>query len=234
MAREIDYTGLDYSRWSFPQRLFQGFVRLMARLLTRTEVEGLDNLPATGPCILAPNHLHMFDIPIVFCSVSRRTVVFAADKWQRIPVVGWILSRFGSAIYVARGEADRRALAQALDVLRAGGVLAVAPEGTRSRSGGLGKGHTGIAYLATRAPAPILPVVAFGQEKAFDHWKRLRRVPVKVRFGPLMELPPGKQRMPQLQAYTEQLMLELARLLPPAYRGIYAEQLAAETGSGES
>ncbi len=223
MAEQTDYSQLDYRQWTFLQRLFRGFVTVAMRLLARIDVEGVERMPAEGAFIFAPNHLHVLDVPVLLVHMSRRTVVFAADKWVG-HLFGWILTTFGNAIFVARGTPDRRALSKALTVLRAGGVLALAPEGTRSRSGGLGEGHTGLAYLATRAPAAILPVVAYGHEKCFVYWRRLRRVPVSVRFGHLIELPPGRWSVDELEQQTEQIMSALAELLPIEYRGIYANR----------
>lgn len=222
----IDYASLDYSRWTPLQRFLQRLLRLIVRLTMRVRVEGLERFPPEGPLIVAPNHIHLFDVPLLFCYLPRRTVVFVADKWQRVPVVNWLLEYVGNGIWVRRGEPDRKALTAALQVLRAGGVLGLAPEGTRSRTGGLQPGKTGIAYLATRAPAPILPVALFGQEKAVQCWRRLRRPEVTVRFGELIHLPPGKHKTSQLEAYTEEVMIALARLLPPEYRGVYAEKVA--------
>lgn len=228
MAKSIDYAAIDYSRWSPLQRWAQAIVRLILKVVARVHVEGLENFPRSGPLIVAINHLSLLDAPVIFCFLPRRCVVFAADKWQNVPGISWVLNALGTAIYVARGEVDRRALSKALTVLRARGMLAIAPEGTRSRTGGLARGRTGVAYLATRAPAPILPVVAYGQDKAFAYWKRLRRVPIHVRVGSLIELPPGKHKIPQLQVYTDQVMLALAQMLPPAYQGVYADCIAKD------
>ncbi|MBI3958650.1 MAG: 1-acyl-sn-glycerol-3-phosphate acyltransferase [Chloroflexi bacterium] len=228
MPNPTDYTQIDYSQWTRRQAVFRNFVLLLSRLLARVQVEGEENIPATGPFVLAPNHIHLFDLPVIFAYLPRRTVVFAADKWQNFPILGWLLSFFGDAIYVHRGEPDRRALGLALDVLKAGGVLGLAPEGTRSRTGGLQKGRTGVVYLALRGNAPILPVVAFGQEKAFACWLRLRRVPITVRFGEVIHLPPGRYRAADLDARTDVLMMTMARMLPPQYRGVYAERFVEE------
>ena len=104
----------------------------------------------------------------------------------------------------------------------------MAPEGKVSRTGGLLQGRSGIAYLATEAGVPILPVVAFGQEKASHCWKRFRRVTVQIRIGSLLELPAGKATARQLEAYTDQVMLAMARLLPPPYRGVYEQTARRE------
>ncbi len=224
-----DYGSLDYQKWTFVQRSAHLIIRFLAFLLTNTTIVGKENIPAQGGFILAVNHLDYLDAPITFAALPRRMVVFAADTWAKIRFSGWMLSHVGTAIYVNRGEPDRKALAAALAVLKAGGGLGMAPEGTRSRTGGLTHGHTGIAYLAVRAGAPILPMVVHGQEQASHYWKRLRRVPVTVRFGPLIHLPEGKARTPQLEIYTDELMLTLARMLPPAYRGVYGERITDET-----
>ncbi|MEZ4660053.1 MAG: lysophospholipid acyltransferase family protein [Caldilineaceae bacterium] len=226
MSATINYAELDYTQWSPVQRWAQRFFKLCSKLLTRTQVEGLENFPRQGPVLMAVNHLHLFDSPIFFCVVPRRAIIFAADKFQKNWLFNWILVNVGNVIYVKRGETDRRTITDSLKVLRAGGVLAVAPEGTRSRTGSLNKGHTGAVYLASRAPAPIVPMVAYGQEKAYAHWLRLRRVPIHVRIGAPMALPDGKLTVEQLEAKTDELMVTLARLLPHEYRGVYAEAAA--------
>jgi 1-acyl-sn-glycerol-3-phosphate acyltransferase len=224
MPGEIDYTALNYHQWSPSQRLLQKIVRTLLRFFTRVQIEGQENFPTSGPFLLAINHIYFWlDAPLFFSFVPRRTVFFAADRLQRVPFISWFLTQAGNAIYVARGKGDLRAIDQALTVLRAGGVLGIAPEGTRSHSGELLRGYTGIAYLAAQAPAPILPAVAYGQEQAEAHWRRLRRVPVHVRVGSLIEPPSKKASAKQLQAYTDDVMATLAQLLPPQYRGTYTE-----------
>ena len=207
--------------------------RVLLRLLTRMDVAGSEHVPADGPLILAPNHLHVLDIPVAFVVIPRRPTVFMADKW-RSRAGGWIMQLMASTIFVSRGEADRQALAKSLQALKRGEMLAISPEGTRSRTGGLLQGKNGTVYLASRSGAPILAYVAWGQEKAMGAWARLRRPDVHVRIAPLMRLPPdaARARNEDLDAYTDELMLILARLLPPEYRGVYAERVALEEQRG--
>ena len=89
----------------------------------------------------------------------------------------------GDTIYVRRGKPTPRRLESGLAVLRAGGLLGLGPEGTRSRSGALARGHTGIAYLAMQADVPIVPMAAWGQERMSHHWRSMRRAPITVRIG---------------------------------------------------
>ncbi len=216
---------------TFPKRV--RFLRHLAwivlRLLTRIEIQNARPIPLTGPAILIMNHLHWLDPVIGIAVVERPAVMFTAEKWERRPVVGHVIRWSQRAIFVNRGEADRKALAQALDVLKRGDMLAVAPEGTRSKTGGLQQGHEGAAYLASRTGAIFVPVAAYGQEKAESCWKRLRRPHIVVNMGEPFQFEgtPNKAKSQQLAAYTDEIMLRLAALLPPAYRGVYREKLEA-------
>jgi len=228
--KEINYATLDYTRWSFHQRLFQKALALVVRVLARLHVEGFEKMPSTGAFVAATNHMHILDVPLYFSVAPRRTICFVSDNWQHKPFFGWFLTWMGQVVFVtlrekkeARNKSNRKALAQGLEVLRSGGILALAPEGGRGVRG-LKKGLPGIAYMANRAPAPVQTVVIYGQEHAWTHWRRLRRVPVHIRFGPLIEPPVQKMKTPGLLTFSDQIMAALARLLPPGYRGVYDEE----------
>lgn len=222
----FDYSTVEHRPWPLLQRFSRRILVVVLRLLIRLEVEGVENIPRMGSFVLAANHLHMLDPAIGLLLVPRRMVGIVKDKWQK-PPFNWLLAGMSDIIYV--GQSNRHGLLEAVKALQAGGVVAILPEGTRSRTGALRKGQPGVALLATHAPAPVLPAASSGQEHATRYWKRLRRVPVRVRIGPLIELPAGKAEKEQLQAYTDQIMIALARLLPPEYRGVYAE-LALSAG----
>ena len=128
----------------------------------------------------------------------------------------------GDAIYVTRNQPDEEPMRRALTVLESGGMLALAPEGRRNR-GGLGPGRTGAAYLAVRGHVPIVPLVAWGQERWRDRWKSLRRIQIHVRAGEPFRLPEGPASPPDLIRHTADIMHRLAALLPPVYRGAYRD-----------
>lgn len=200
--------------------------RLM-RLVYRYELSGLENLPSTGPTVIVVNHLHLLD-PIAVTPVIRRKVVaLAADKWRRNPKTRWLL-RMADAIFIRRGEVDRHALRSCLEVLGQGGVLGVAAEGTRSETGSLQRGKPGVAYLATRTNATIVPMAIWGTERLGD-WARLRRPTCRVVIGRPFRLPQSSRRLTteELQELTDQIMIRLGSLLPERYRGVYAERIAA-------
>ncbi len=193
----------------------------MMRLISRREYVGLENIPADPPYILVSNHLAMFDSPLVLAMCPHVSRAFAAAKHRRNPIFAVLLTAMGS-VWVQRGEVDRRALQEALDVLRRGEVLGIAPEGTRSPTQALQKGKVGAAYLATRANVALVPMAITGTEKIKHDLPRLRRAHVRVTIGEPFHLPEnGRVRGQKLTEYTEVIMHRIAGLLPEEYRGVY-------------
>jgi 1-acyl-sn-glycerol-3-phosphate acyltransferase len=208
-------------RWYHTVRRIFGF---LLNLLFRIEVSGAENVPLQGEVILATNHLHWLDPPVLLVAIPQREVIiFAASKYRKKFFAGWLINSMGG-IFVRREEVDRQAIEESLRVLAAGGLLGVAPEGSRSKTGGLQRAPTGLAYIAHKSGAPVLPVVVYGLENAGAEWKRLRRPHVSVAIGEPFTLPPvqGTRKSQQLAANTEMVMRRLAALLPPRYRGVYA------------
>ena len=205
-------------------RIVRGGVYLLLRLLTRLEVRGLEHIPDQGPYLLLTNHLHWLDPPAIMATFPYRAYLFAAEKWETHPVFG-PLFRSLDAIFVQRGEVDRKALRQALYVLRQGGVLGMAPEGTRSRTGGLQQGRSGAAYMAYRTGARLVPIAVWGQEGFWDALRHLRRVRMYLVYGPPFDPPPveGKASSADVKALSEEIMYHLAAMLPPQYRGVYSD-----------
>ncbi|MCB0245140.1 MAG: 1-acyl-sn-glycerol-3-phosphate acyltransferase [Anaerolineae bacterium] len=210
-------------------RFLQSLAHLILWLFTRFEVHGAEKIPESGPTILTMNHLHFLDPVIGISIVNRHSKMFTADKWETRPVIGNMIVWSQQAIFVARGEVDRKALAKAIEALKEGLLLGVAPEGTRSKTGTLQKGHEGVAYLASRTGAVIVPAVAYGQEKAIRSLLRLRRGRIVVNIGEPYVLPgtPNKAKTEELGRYTDQIMMRMAVLLPPEYQGYYRERVAA-------
>ncbi len=206
-------------------RVVRGVIGIVLRILARLEVEGVEHIPAEGPFLLVTNHLHWLDPPLLAVVFPHRPYLFAAEKWER----HWFLGPFMrslEAIFIRRGEVDRKALRQGLAVLEGGGVLGLAPEGTRSKTGALQRGRSGAAYIAYRTGAPLVPVATMGQEEVFPSVRRLRRATVRVAYGPMFEPPPpavGKFSPEEVHAFAEEIMYRLAALLPPKYRGVYED-----------
>lgn len=205
------------------RRILRWIVSLLVPLFMRLEVVGRENFPPQGPYILVTNHLSAYDTPLLFALCPHHVRAFAASKHRSHPIFGPALA-VGGSIWVRRGEIDRQALREALAWLEKGGVLGMAPEGTRARQVyALQRGKTGAAYLATRANVPILPVGLTGTERIKEELPHLRRARVRVVIGELFHLPeverPGRE---ELDRYTDLIMRRIAALLPPEYRGVYA------------
>jgi 1-acyl-sn-glycerol-3-phosphate acyltransferase len=200
------------------------------RILAKLErVEELENFPKQGPAILMINHIAFIDPIVVLACVPRNIVPMAKEEVYRIP--GWgIFPRIWSVIPVRRGEVDRRALRMALEVLAAGEVILVAPEGTRGPS--LKRGKVGVAYLASRSGAPVVPVAVEGT-KGFPSLNpmRWRKGGAVVRFGRPFRFQ-GVSKRPkrdELRIMTDEAMYVLAGMLPEARRGEYADLSRATT-----
>jgi 1-acyl-sn-glycerol-3-phosphate acyltransferase len=201
--------------------------RLVVRLTTRLEIQGLENLPASGSFVIASNHLGRLDPAMAYCILDRKDIIMlVAEKYREIPMVPWLVKLL-DGIWVDRFNADLGAVRQALTRLRMGGVLVLAPEGTRSKTGALIRGWPGAGYLAAKAGAPIVPVALVGTEdKAVaSNLRRLKRSPVLAYAGKPFTLTavPLKDREAALEVYTDEIMCRIAALLPPAYRGVYSD-----------
>lgn len=213
---------LQMGRW---YRFLRGIFGFLIRVVCRIEVEGLENVPGLGPYLVVVNHLHWLDAPLVMTVYPYRAHVFAAEKWEKHWFLGRLMNSL-DAIYVQRGEVDRKALRKALKVLRGGGVLGVAPEGTRSRTGEMQKGRSGAAYMSIHTGARILPMAITGQEDVFSALRRFRRARVRIIFGKPFEsshAATGRATSAQVHAFADEIMYCLAALLPAQYRGVYGD-----------
>jgi 1-acyl-sn-glycerol-3-phosphate acyltransferase len=162
----------------------------------RPTVTGRENVPPTGPLMLASNHLSFID-SIVIPLVAPRRVGYLAkvEYWQRSGLNGWLTRTLFTALGalpVERGthRAAQAALDTALGVLRSGGAFGIYPEGTRSKDGRLARGKTGVAWLALTAGCPVVPVAVRGTDHVQPvgaRWPRPHRV--SITFGEPLTFP---------------------------------------------
>ncbi len=209
------------NRWFY--FLVRGIVKVLVRILLRATILGIENVPAAGPFLFTPNHLSQIDTPLCLAAIPRQMRVFAAEKYKRNPFL-YVLFETMGCIWVRQFEADHEALREALHYLRKGGVLGIAPEGTRSReTHALLRGRGGASLLASRSEAPILPVGIWGTENVIRDWKHLRRGTVTIRIGKPYRLEVStRAKVKELDSATDDLMCAIAALLPPEYRGEYS------------
>ncbi len=207
-------------------------IKGLTRLLCNVDDSQLVKVPEHGPLIIASNHINFMDIPLVYTHLQPREITgFAkAETWDN-PAMALLFDLWG-AIPLQRGEADTHAFRRALDALKQGKILAIAPEGTRSEHGRLGRGHPGIVTLAYHSRAPILPLVYYGGERLRDNLNRLKRTDFYIRVGKVFSLrfPEGKLDRELREKMLEAIMYHIAALLPEAYRGYYSDisQLSTE------
>ena len=210
-------------------RLVNSTIKRLTHILCRIDAEQLSQVPEKGPLILVGNHVNFIEVPILYTQLMPRSVTgfVKAETWDN-PALGYLFDLWGG-IPIRRGTADVTALRQGLAALEAGRILAVAPEGTRSGHGRLQRGHPGVVMLALHSGAPILPVVYFGAERLRSNMARLRRTDFHVVVGHQFYLNAEGVKVTQgvRRQMTDEIMWQLAALLPPAYRGDYEDLTVA-------
>ncbi|HWZ17532.1 MAG TPA: lysophospholipid acyltransferase family protein [Ktedonobacteraceae bacterium] len=204
-------------------RLIRVIVRIIVAIIFDVHTVGRQNVPETGPLIIASNHLSWADVPLIPAFLKRRVVYMAKEETFKARG-GWLVRLLG-AFPVKRGEADRQSLRAAEEQLKAGRILSIFPEGTRSKIHTLGQAHAGLGMIALRSGAPVLPVAIYGSEKSFTNF----RPRITIIYGEPMILTPKGRKITRedIDQSTEQVMLRISSMLPPEYRGVYAEKLAA-------
>jgi 1-acyl-sn-glycerol-3-phosphate acyltransferase len=215
-------------------------LRVIARALIRIRVEGdLSVIPESGPLIIAANHASSADPVLIGAFLNGR--LHRPLNWLgkrelvEMPVIGWFMREAGIHP-VDRATADVEAFRTAIRVLESGNILTVFPEGTRSPDGVLQEVREGVAVLALRSGAPVLPVGVANSDKV---WPKGALLPtpgrtITVRYGrPFVvadEIPESVRadRRNAKAAATRLIMRRIAELLPPRQRGIYGAGLEAE------
>jgi 1-acyl-sn-glycerol-3-phosphate acyltransferase len=204
---------------------FKGLTHLRCRI----DDAQLAQVPDQGPLIVVTNHVNILEIPIIYTHLQPRPVtgLVSAHRWDS-RWLRWLLDACGT-IPLRRGEADIAAMRKALEMLKAGYIIVIAPEGTRSGHGRLQKAHPGVVLLALHSGAPVLPVVFYGSERYRDNLRRVRRTDFHIVVGKPFHLEVGGIKVTRQvrQQMTDEVMYQMSALLPPAYRGVYSDLNAA-------
>ncbi|WP_245705151.1 lysophospholipid acyltransferase family protein [Alteribacillus persepolensis] len=140
--------------------------RLYFTFVIRAEVIGRENIPKEGPVLLCSNHISNYDPPLVGSFIKRKLNFMAKQELFEKKLIGSLLNALG-AFPVKRGAGDRQALKKGLSMLKEGKVLCLFPEGTRSKTGEVGKGLSGSGFFALKSEAVIVPVAVIGKYKPF-------------------------------------------------------------------
>ena len=197
-------------------------IKALAFFTLRITVRGLENFPKKGPAILVINHLGDADVVLI-----GATLPVTADAMGKIELndhwfIGPVFRTYG-LIWVHRGRPDRRALRAALEGLAEGRLIALAPEGRQSVTGGLEEGTEGAAFLAMKSGAPIVPMAMTGTENdnVYGNLRRFKRTAVTLSVGKPFFIREQPDRQEMMREGTRQIMESLAELLPASYQGNY-------------
>lgn len=208
----------------FVYHFLRALTNLLRIFIGKIEVYGREHIPDSGPYIVVSNHMSKVDPPLILVTLPPvRIRFFAGEKWRNHLIFDPLM-RGGGAIYINRGEADRKALREALKAIDEGCVFGLAPEGTRSKVGALIEARDGAAYLATRSGATLVPMGISNSDLVGSNLTHLRRTRMIVNVGPSFSLPDigRRPRSTDLASYTHLIMVHIAALLPERYWGYYA------------
>ena len=235
-------TPRDFERYTIrgrSRRVVRAVLLAILRVVIGLRVMHTERAPKGGVLVVS-NHLHNADPVLTNIAYPYPIHYMAKKEVFRIPVLKLIL-RWTGAFPVDRGKSDRSAIRRAEAALERGIAVGMYPEGTRSVTRALARAHAGVGLLALRNDVPVLPVVVTGTERlplngAKGRAQASSSMPepghkgVRIHFGEPFRIPreiDGKKVTPE--EATDRIMIEIARLLPPDYRGIYAERV--QTGS---
>jgi 1-acyl-sn-glycerol-3-phosphate acyltransferase len=199
---------------------------IKAILSTFLKVDAADvaKIPMEGPLIIASNHINWLDAPVGFSHLHPRplTAFVKVETWDNL--FKKFLFDAWDGIPIKRGEVDFDAFRMAEEALVNKKIVIVAPEGTRSYHGRLNKGYPGIVLLAIRSGVPILPVVFYGNEN-FKKLELAKRTDMAIKVGKRFHIDPHGQTLDRevRKQMTDEVMFEIARMLPEKNRGIYSE-----------
>ena len=207
-------------------KTLRSVVRFIMNIIADVEVVGMEKLPQ-GNVLIAANHLGRLDTAVLLYVLDREDIIMAvAEKYKNHPLFGAI-GRTANAIWLNRFEADFAALREILVRMQKGGVMVIAPEGTRSKTASMQEGKMGVAFLAGKSGYPVLPVALIGTEDqgVLANLKRFRKSKIKVVAGELfsIEIPKGKGREQAMRQATDEIMCRIAVMLPEGYRGVYKD-----------
>ena len=211
-------------------RTIRAIFRVVLKLAARVTMIGFENLPPEGGAIVVSNHIGRLDAMVgVIISEREDIILMIADKYHKVPLWRWLGNNL-DAIWLDREEVDFRSLREVFKRLKAGGLLGIAPEGTRSRHGRLQRGHSGAVTIALKSGAPLMPIAYWGGEKVKAYMKRLRRTPFHLNAGqPFRIVTEGVRVTSEIrQQIVDEIMIQIARLLPEEYHGVYADRVGTE------
>jgi 1-acyl-sn-glycerol-3-phosphate acyltransferase len=198
-------------------------LRRVFQAVCRIDVKELNKVPQAGPLIMVGNHVNFLEAPVLLPHLEPRPVTGIAkrESWKN-PLFNFLFNQW-DVIPIDRGQVNQETFRLSLDALEKGKILAIFPEGTRSKDGCLLQGKPGVVALAVRSKVPLLPIAFYGYENFWPNLKRLRRTDFHIAVGKPFHLDTGGAALSRdaRQAVTDEIMYTIAELLPEHYRGYY-------------
>ena len=193
--------------------------------LTHVTVENEHLMPKEGPCIITLNHLSRLDFPALI-QLERYNDIYcvAADSYRNFPIFGKFIND-SDMIWIDRTKADFAAMKRIMTELKNGNIIALAPEGTRSKTKALLQGKEGVTLIASKMRVPLISLSIIGSEKWESEIKHFRKPRITLRLGPTFQLPPidPENREESLRTATDEVMCRIAANLPEQYHGFYKD-----------
>lgn len=200
-----------------------GFLRFVFRLVCRINPDDFKKIPVDGPLILVGNHINFLEVPVVIPHIDHPNVIGVSkrESWKN-PLFNFLFNQW-NIIPIDRGLVDREAFRLMEEALKQNRVIAISPEGTRSKTGKLLQGKPGVVAIAVRSDAPLLPVAFYGYENFWQNLKRFRKTDFRVVVGKPFKLNMQGQALSRdlRQEVTDEIMYKIAEILPEYYRGYY-------------
>lgn len=206
------------------QWLVNHMIRLILRVLIKLDADELKNFPDDGPLLVVANHINFLDAPVLISHLyPRPTTGFVKKETWDNPLLAFLFNVW-DGVPIDRSTADFSALNMAKKALEDKKIFAVTPEGTRTEDGRLIRAKPGIGFLIYQCNAPILPIAFWGHENFLKNIKRLKRSDMYIRVGKQfhVEINGNRKDKETMQAIADAMMLEIAKLLPEQYHGVYA------------
>jgi 1-acyl-sn-glycerol-3-phosphate acyltransferase len=230
------------AKFPYPRRrpirfLLRKLSRFAFSVLSDFRVQGLENLPESGPLIVVANHFHFADPVAIISTLPWPMEFLAGHHLIDAPSATTWLTKVWSVYTVRRGAASRRAMRASIATLAQNGILGIFPEGG-SWAPVLRPARPGTAYLAARSGAQLLPLGLDGLVDIFPQLRRGHRAQVTVRigkpFGPLLAPGHGSGRRERLEEIGDEIMEHISELIPPELRGVYSSDPAIRAAAQEA
>lgn len=204
-------------------KIMNGFLRFVFQRVCRINPDDFKKVPVNGPLILVGNHINFLEVPVFLPHIDHPNVIGIAKRetWKN-PLFNFLFNRWG-IIPIDRGMVDREAFRLAEEALKQNKVLALSPEGTRSKDGKLLPGKPGVVAIAVRTDAPLFPIGFYGYENFWENFKHFKKTDFNIVVGKPFKLNLNGNSLSRevRQEVTDEIMYKIAELLPEKYRGHY-------------